>query len=64
MNFEALYIGHCGRNYVYGLVQSCSISIANTLEILQSSTKPSRCDRLKKPLNKVWIVKTTEHRGL
>ena len=27
--------------YIYGLVQDCSISIANALEILQSCTKPS-----------------------
>ena len=27
--------------YIYGSVQDCSISIANTLEILQSCTKPS-----------------------
>ena len=26
--------------YINGLVQDCSISIANTLEILQSCTKP------------------------
>ena len=26
--------------YIDGLVQDCSISIANTLEILQSCTKP------------------------
>ena len=31
---------HC---YLDGLVQDCSISIANTLEILQSCTKPSTC---------------------
>ena len=28
------------RDYVDGLVQNCSISIANALEILQSCTKP------------------------
>ena len=29
--------------YIDGLVQDCSISIANALEILQSCTKPSIC---------------------
>ena len=29
--------------YIDGLVQDCSISIANTLEILQSCAKPSIC---------------------
>ena len=29
--------------YICGLVQDCSISIANALEILQSCTKPSIC---------------------
>ena len=29
------------EGYVDGLVQDCSISIANALEILQSCTKPS-----------------------
>ena len=28
-------------NYINGLVQDCSISISNTLELLQSCTKPS-----------------------
>ena len=28
-------------NYIDGLVQDCSISIANTLELLQSCTEPS-----------------------
>ena len=32
------------KGYVDGLVQDCSISIANTLEILQSCTKPSICN--------------------
>ena len=31
------------RDYFDGLGQDCSISIANTLEILQSCTKPSIC---------------------
>ena len=30
-------------HYIDGLVQDCSISIANAMEILQSSTKPSIC---------------------
>ena len=30
-----------GRKYIDGLVQDCSISFANALEILQSYTKPS-----------------------
>ena len=29
------------KMYIDGLVQDCSISIANALEILQSCTKPS-----------------------
>ena len=29
-----------------GLVQDCSISIANALKILQSCTKPSRCEKM------------------
>ena len=29
-----------GDEYIDGLVQECSISIANALEILQSCTKP------------------------
>ena len=29
--------------YVDGLVQDCSNSIANALELLQSCTKPSMC---------------------
>ena len=32
---------HPGAAYIYGLVQDFSISFANTLEILQSCTKPS-----------------------
>ena len=28
-------------NYIYGLVQDCSNSIANAMELLQSCTKPS-----------------------
>ena len=32
---------HNGQDHVDGLVQDCSISIANTLEILQSCTKSS-----------------------
>ena len=31
----------CRCSYIGGLVQDCSISIANALEILQSCTKPS-----------------------
>ena len=31
----------CYHAFFYGLVQDCSISIANALEILQSCTKPS-----------------------
>ena len=34
--FRAQYMSH-----IDGLVQGCSISIANALEILQSCTKPS-----------------------
>ena len=30
--------------YIDGLVQDCSISIANALELLQSCTKPSTCN--------------------
>ena len=30
-------------NQINGLVQDCSISIANTMEIMQSYTKPSKC---------------------
>ena len=33
------------RKYIDGLVQSCIISIANALEILQSCTKPATYDR-------------------
>ena len=33
----------CFDKYIDGLVQDCSISIANALEILQSCTKPSIC---------------------
>ena len=33
--------------YIDGLVQDCSISIANTLEILRSCTKPSICIAIK-----------------
>ena len=32
--------------YIDGLVQDCSDSIANTLEVLHSCTKPSICDSL------------------
>ena len=32
--------------YINGLVQDCSISIANALEILQSRTEPSICGNL------------------
>ena len=32
--------------YLDGLVQDCSISIANALEILQACTKPSKCSCL------------------
>ena len=32
------------ENNVHGLVQDCSNSIALAMELLQSSTKPSRCD--------------------
>ena len=39
--------------YIYGLVQECSISIANALEILQSCTKPSiLCRMMCSPLGK------------
>ena len=31
------------EGYVDGLVQDCSNSIANALELLQSGTKPSMC---------------------
>ena len=31
--------------YIDGLVQGCSISIANAMEILQSCTKSSICDQ-------------------
>ena len=30
-----------GRRHINGLVQDCSYSIANALELLQSCTKPS-----------------------
>ena len=37
--------------YIYGLMEDCSISIDNALEILQSSIKPSICVTL------TWWVK-------
>ena len=39
-------------SYIDGLVQDCSISIANALEILQSCTKPSICYK-----KNIWIVR-------
>ena len=33
--------------YIDDLVQDCSNSIANALELLQSCTKPSICDQVK-----------------
>ena len=38
------YTLHTTSHHIYGLVQDCSISIANVLEILQSCTKPSICN--------------------
>ena len=32
---------------MHGLMQACSISIVNALEILQSCTKPSKCGSVK-----------------
>ena len=36
-------IGSFGDEYIDGLVQDCSNSIANALELLQSCTNPSVC---------------------
>ena len=41
--------------HINGLVQDCSNSIANALELLQSCTKPSICSRVKQ-LNKISIT--------
>ena len=38
---DFLFIFRLYLNYIYGLVQDCSISIANALEILQSCIKSS-----------------------
>ena len=38
------YYLHTTSHHIYGLVQDCSTSIANVLEILQSCTKPSICN--------------------
>ena len=42
-------------SFVNGLVQDCSNSIANTLKLLQSCTKPSLC------LSWLFLRKFTEH---
>ena len=39
---EAVYL----KDYIDGLVQDCSNSIANALELLQSCTEPSLCSVL------------------
>ena len=41
-----------GQYHIDGLVQDCSNSIANTLELLQSCTKPSIC------LSMSWLLYT------
>ena len=37
------FMWHLCNEYIDGLVQDCSNSIANALELLQSCTKPSTC---------------------
>ena len=39
-------VGHFLQGSIDGLVQDCSNSIANALELLQSCTKPSQCDKV------------------
>ena len=41
MNSHFYFRNSNQRNYIDGLVQDCSISIANALDILQSSIRPS-----------------------
>ena len=41
-NFFSVQVQHFSRNQIDGLVQDCSNSIANALELLQSCTKPSK----------------------
>ena len=60
MIIKRLDDGH--RRYIDGLVQDYSIAIANSLEILQSCIKPSRCERyfttFEFTMRSVWLSYT------
>ena len=72
-NWVGIFIRDRKTPFIDGLVQECSISIANALEILQSCTKPSisgsnitwywtQCERKKsQTLLRLWTPKDTPY---